>query len=57
MCCAHAIVVAKAKHDKDPQYKHIARHQRPLQARLAHQLHESAGVPLGPLRNPRNQEV
>ena len=36
MCCARAIVVAKAKYDKDPQYKHIAHHQRPLQARLAH---------------------
>ena len=27
MCCARAIVVAKAKYDKYPQYKHIARHQ------------------------------
>jgi hypothetical protein len=29
MRCARAIVVAKAKHDKYPQYKHIARHQTP----------------------------
>ena len=36
ICWARAIVVAKAKYDKDPQYKHIAHHQRPLQARLAH---------------------
>jgi hypothetical protein len=46
MCCARAIVVAKAKPDKYSQYKHIARHQTPLQARLAHQLHESASVHL-----------
>ena len=52
ICCARAIVMAKAKYDKEPQYKHIARHQRPLQARLAHQLHESAGVPLGPCGIP-----
>jgi hypothetical protein len=47
LCCARAIVVAKAKLDKDPQYKSIVKHERPLQTNLARQLHESAGVPLG----------
>jgi hypothetical protein len=52
LCCARAIVVAKAKFDKDPQYKCIANNQKPLQGRLAHELHEAAGVPLGPCGIP-----
>ena len=40
LCCARAIVVAKAKIDKDPQYKCIANNQKPLQGRLAYELHE-----------------
>ena len=48
LCCARAIVVAKEKLDKDRQYKSIVKHQRPLQGRLAHELHETAGVHLGP---------
>jgi hypothetical protein len=47
LCCARAIIVAKAKLDKDPQYKSIVSRTGTLQDRLAHQLHESAGVPLG----------
>jgi hypothetical protein len=52
LCCARAIIVAKAKFDKDPQYKCIANNQKPLQGRLAHKLHEAAGVPLGPCGIP-----
>jgi hypothetical protein len=47
LCCARAIVVAKAKLDRDPQYKSIVTPRGTLQSRLARQLHESAGVPLG----------
>ncbi|CAB4017783.1 Hypothetical predicted protein [Paramuricea clavata] len=47
LCCARAIIVAKAKLDKDPQYKSIVTPRGTLQTHLAHQLHESAGVPLG----------
>jgi hypothetical protein len=48
LCCARAIVVAKAKLDRDPKYKIIVDHRRAMQTTFAHQLHESiAGVPLG----------
>jgi hypothetical protein len=47
LCCARAIVVAKAKLDKDPKYKSIVDHRGKVQGRLARELHESAGVPLG----------
>ena len=47
LCCARAIIVAKAKLDKDPTYKSIVDHRRATQTNLAHQLHESAGVPPG----------
>ena len=43
LCCARAIVVAKAKIDKDPQYQCIANNQK---------LHEAAAVPLGPCGIP-----
>ena len=39
LCCTRAIIVAKAKLDKDPQFKSVVKHQRPL--------HETAGVLLG----------
>ncbi|CAB4040226.1 Hypothetical predicted protein [Paramuricea clavata] len=42
-----AIVVAKAKLDKDQKCKSIVTPRGTLQGRLVHQLHESAGVPLG----------
>jgi hypothetical protein len=47
LCCARAIVVAKGKLDKDPKYKSIVDHRGKVQGRLARELHESAGVPLG----------
>ena len=48
LCMARALVVAKAKLDDDPQYKSIADHRRPMQARMARELHHNANVPLGP---------
>ena len=48
MCCSRAIIVAKAKFDKDPQYKSIVTWRETLQRRLAQDLHDAAGVPLGP---------
>ena len=42
-----ALVVAKAKLDNDPQYKSIVDHRRPMQARLAQELHQNAGGPCG----------
>ena len=47
LCCARAIVVAKAKLDNDPQYKSIVSRTGTLQSRLTRELHESAGVSLG----------
>ena len=51
-CCARAIIVAKAKYDKDPQYKGIVDHRRGMQTRLAQELHKLSGVPLGPCGIP-----
>ena len=45
---ARALVVAKAKLDNDQQHKSIVDHRRPMQTRLAQELHRNAGVPLGP---------
>ena len=45
---ARALVVAKAKLDNNPQYKSIVDHRRPMQTRMAQELHTNAGVPLGP---------
>ena len=39
LCMAQALVVTKAKLDNDPQYKSIVDHRRPMQARLAQELH------------------
>ena len=47
LCLARAIVVAKAKVDNDERYENIRKSEKPLQGRLAHELHEKAGVPLG----------
>ena len=52
LCCARAIIVAKAKYDKDPQYKNIVDHRRGMQTRLAQELHKLSGVPLGPCGSP-----
>ena len=47
-CLARALVVAIARIEKDPQYKHITNSSRPLQRARAVDLHEAANVPLGP---------
>ena len=46
LCCARAIVVAKAKLDADPDWDNI-RKGWSLQAKKAIELHEKAGVPRG----------
>ena len=48
LCCARVIIVAKSKLDKDPRHECIVDHRKPLQGRLAHELHVTAGVPVGP---------
>ena len=48
LCMARALVVAKAKLDNDPQDRQIRNHRWPMQTRLAQELHQNAGVPLGP---------
>ena len=48
LCMARAIVVAKAKLDNDPRDRQIRDHRWPMQTRLAQELHQNAGVPLGP---------
>lgn len=52
LCCARAIILAKAKYDKDPQYKSIVKHDRPMQTCLAQELHELSDLPLGPCGIP-----
>ena len=47
LCMARGLVVAKAKLESDPQDCQIRNHQRPMQTRLAQELHHNAGVPLG----------
>ena len=46
LCLARSIVVCKAKLDNNVQYNTIRRGNRPMQGRLATQLHIDAGVPL-----------
>ena len=48
LCLARALVVARAKIDKDPRYNYIKRSDRPVQREKAFDLHEAANVPLGP---------
>ena len=48
LCMARALVVAKAKLDNHSQDRQIRNHHRPMQTRLAQELHTNAGVPLGP---------
>ena len=48
LCCARALVVAKARLDQHPKQRAIQRGQGPLQRRLAWDLHDEAKVPLGP---------
>ena len=52
LCCVRAIIVAIAKYDKDPQYKSIVDHRCRIQTRLAQELNETSGVPLGPCGIP-----
>jgi hypothetical protein len=47
LCLARALVVSIAKIENDSRYKVIANHRRPMQTRLAHDLHEKASVPIG----------
>ena len=47
LCCARALVTAKARVDQHPKYNTI-RQGRPLQRTLALDLHREAKVPLGP---------
>ena len=48
LCMARALVVAKAKVDKDPQYKSMTNRRGTVQTRMAQELHQNAGVPFGP---------
>ena len=48
LCLARALVVARAKVDKDPRYNQVRDSRKPLQREKAFDLHEAANVPLGP---------
>ena len=48
LCCARALVVAKAKVDQHPKERAIQRGKGPLQRTLALELQHEAHVPLGP---------
>lgn len=46
-CCASALMMVKAYRDKDYHYSDI-RQGRPVQGKMAKELHHWAGVPEGP---------
>ena len=46
LCLSCTIVVAKAEIDTDERCENIRKSERPLQAILAHDLHEKADIPL-----------
>ena len=48
LCCARALVVAKARVDQHPKQRAIRKGEGPLQRALAWDLHREANVPLGP---------
>ena len=48
LCLARALVVARAKIDKDPKYRYISDSRKPLQRERAFDLHKAANVPLRP---------
>ena len=48
LCLARALVVARAKIEKDPRYNQIKQSTRAIQREKAFDLHEAANVPLGP---------
>ena len=52
LCLARAIVVAIAKADGDKRYKTLVDRRIPAQEKAARELHEKAGVPLGPCGIP-----
>ena len=52
LCLARAPVVAIAKIEKDPIYKHLMDPERRTQEKKARELHELAKVPLGPCGLP-----
>jgi hypothetical protein len=47
LCLARTIVVSIAKIENGSRYKSIVDHCQPMQTRLAHDLHEKAGIPIG----------
>jgi hypothetical protein len=47
LCLARAHVVSIAKIENDSRDRQIRNHRRPMQARLARELHEKASVPVG----------
>ncbi len=53
LCLARALVVAIAKADGDKRYSLLADHRKPSQRKAACELHEKAGVPLGPCGIPK----
>ena len=52
LCLARALVVAIAKIEKDPVYKHLMNPEKRTQERKAKELHELAKIPLGPCGLP-----
>ena len=48
LCCARALVTAKARVDQHPKWHSIRQGRGPLQPTLALELHHEAHVPLGP---------
>ena len=46
ICLARALIVPIAKIESDSRYGMIINHRKPLQARLARDLHQKAGVPI-----------
>ena len=53
LCLARALVVAVARIEKAPNYKHLIRSDRSLQEKEAKKLHVAANVPLGPCGIPK----
>ena len=48
LCLARALVVARARIEKDPRYNQIRQSNKSVQRERAFDLHEAANVPLGP---------
>lgn len=56
LCFSRAFVSTKAYVDQDPQYENISK-GRGVQAYLAYQLHQEAGVPEGPCGSEQIQKI